>query len=125
MRGRRAAAAIAWIVAFVLLCSAIGLLLGENDIDATDAALILLATATFGFAIRRWWALGIPAAVFLPGLLVAYLRDPTCSKCGEDDSWAVIFVLTMLIGIAPLTLAMLVGVALGKAHRRRQDHTAT
>jgi hypothetical protein len=120
MRGTRVAAAIAWIVGYVLLLGALVLVLGNGDLDAKGAAAILLATISFGYAIRRWWALGLPAGLVAIGLLVDYLKDPSCGKCGEDDSWAVLVFLAVLVGVLPLTLAMLVGVTLGKLAARRR-----
>jgi len=80
-----------------------------QDLDSHLAAYAAVSLI-FGALVGRWWIALVPPAGWGTDLMVGYLSDPSCSRCGEDDTWASLLVLNLMFLIIPGTLCAAVGV---------------
>ena len=86
-----------------------------DDIQAVTVA--ILWTILAGALLDRWWATALPFAMVLVLIAIAFIKDPSCSDCGEDSRPLQIYYGLFYIA-APGAVAMAIGVGVRRALRR-------
>lgn len=118
---RRVAATAVGFPITVALSGAVITVTGARDLDTVFVAIYLVPIALYGAVVSRAWTLALPlvwSAVFLTVLRVGDLMTGGCSVCGSDEDWGNYPFFFFFIAVVPMTVALLVGLAVGSVGRR-------
>ncbi|MFL5894921.1 MAG: hypothetical protein ACJ76Z_07375 [Thermoleophilaceae bacterium] len=77
----------------------------------------LAPSAVFGAIVQRWWTLWLPlgwTGAYLGAARIADLITGGCSVCGEDEDWSNFPLFVAVVWVAPLTVALFLGIIAGK-----------
>jgi hypothetical protein len=72
------------------MSSGVVALAGEDEVNATTAAVVLVPIAVFGAVAAKGWVLVLPtlwSALYLAVLRIADLISGACSVCSSDEDW--------------------------------------
>lgn len=103
----------ALVVGYVVSVLLVGVVLNDSNITVGTAALFLLPSLVFGALIAQWWALVLPMLLGVTALVYDLLI--VCQTDCFDDLLGDLP--TVLVFVLPSAVAMLIGVAVGKAIR--------
>jgi hypothetical protein len=112
------------VVAFVAVFGAVALIVDADSIDLNTPVFELVVFGpfvAFGAIVARWWTLVLPLACSLLYIATRWFVDEAtgeCSICTSDDDWGSYPILFLVFGTVPVTLALLLGLAIGAIMRR-------
>lgn len=113
------------VTAFPLLvassAAAAATLTGPDTSVVLGASIFLVPVALYGAVVAKTWTLGLPVvwyAVVLAVLRLVDLATGGCSVCGSDLAWGEVPWYFFVIGVLPMTGALLVGLLVGVTIRR-------
>ena len=121
---QRRAGAAPIVLAFAALFVTVALVAEADSIDVDTPVFELVVLGpfvVFGVIVARWWTLVLPLVYSLVYIAIRWAVDEAtgeCSICTSDDDWGSFPILFLVFGTVPVTLALLLGVAIGAIMRR-------
>jgi hypothetical protein len=113
---------VALAVPVVVAVPAATLALAESDeLDGVAAAAYVVPVIAFGAVIARAWVLVLPlllGATLVAAQRIADLITGDCSICTSDENWGNYPMFFFAIAVVPLTVAVGIGILLGRLARR-------
>jgi hypothetical protein len=112
------------VLAFVAVFAAVAFIADADSIDLNTPVFELVIFGpfvVFGAIVARWWTLALPLACSLVYIATRWAVDELtgeCSICSSDEDWGSYPIVFLVFGTVPVTLALLLGLALGAIMRR-------